>query len=157
MNCDNKSHIRDNEINRIAFATGGCFGTCPIQYIEIDNTLNFKYHGIQFTEKKGFYIGVVTQGFWDTLNMKFESIHYKQLNEVYDNSVDDLSTEIFIYYNDKVKHIKGQFSSLPDNVMSVYNWLLKSIKTFDFKPTQDSLVISTLLEKPKPPPPPPKP
>lgn len=135
------------------FATGGCYGTCPIQAIDIDSTLTFKYHGIEYTDKKGFYTGVVTSGFWDTLNIKLESINYKQLDTAYVHSYDDLSTEVFIYYNSKVKHIYGQSASLPDSVMTVYNWLLESMRTFELKRTQDSLPFQTRIQKPLPPPP----
>ena len=153
IGCDSKNNGRNNEIKRIVFATGGCYGTCPIQAIDIDSTLTFKYHGIEYTDNKGFYIGVVTSGFWDTLNIKLESVDYKQLDTMYDRSVDDLSTEIFIYYNDKVKHIYGQSASLPDSVMRVYDWLLKSMRTFELKQTQDSLTFQTRIQKPLPPPP----
>jgi hypothetical protein len=151
--CDNKNDRRENEIKRIVFATGGCYGTCPIQAIDIDNTLALKYHGIEYTDKIGFYTGVVTSGFWDTLNIKLESVNYKQLDSMYDRSSDDLSTEIFIYYNDKVKHIYGQSASLPDSVMTVYDWLLKSMRTFELKQAQDSLTFQTRIQKPLPPPP----
>ena len=151
--CDSINHRRTNEIKRIVFATGGCYGTCPIQVIDIDSTLILKYHGIAYTDKKGFYTGIVTSGFWDTLNIKLEGINYKKLATVYDHSDDDLSTEIFIYYKDNVKHIYGQSASLPDSVMAVYDWLLNSIRTFELKTTQDSLNFPTVIEKPLPTPP----
>lgn len=153
LGCDSKNNVPKNEIKRIVFATGGCYGTCPIQAIDIDSKLTFNYHGIEYTDKKGFYKGVVTSGFWDTLNFKLESINYKQLDTIYDRSSDDLSTEIFIYYNDKVKHIYGQSASLPDSVMNVYDWLLKSMGTFELKKTKDSLTFYTRIQKPLPPPP----
>lgn len=151
IGCDSKNRGRDNEIKRIVFATGGCYGTCPIQAIDIDSTLAFKYYGIEYTDKKGFYTGVVTSGFWDTLNIKLESVNYKQLDTIYDRSADDLSTEIYIYYNDKVKHIYGQSASLPDSFMSVYDWLLKSMTTFKLMQTLDSLTFQTSIQKPLPP------
>jgi hypothetical protein len=51
--CSN-SHTRENEIKRIVFATGGCYGQCPVQVIDIDNALTVKYHGIKYTERMGF-------------------------------------------------------------------------------------------------------
>ena len=153
IGCDSKNHKRNNEIKRIVFATGGCYGACPIQSIDFDSTLTFKYHGVKYTDKIGYHIGVITNGFWDTLNIKLESINYKQLDTEYNHSADDLSTEIFIYFNDKMKHIYGQSRSLPDSVMTVYNWLLKSIPTLDSKPTQDSLTFPTTIQILLPPPP----
>ncbi|HRO74643.1 MAG TPA: DUF6438 domain-containing protein [Crocinitomicaceae bacterium] len=148
IGCEQKNHERNNEITRIVFATGGCYGTCPIQAIDIDSTLNFNYHGVRYTRKKGFYTGVVTKGFWDTLNMKLENINFKELDTTYEYSVDGLSTEIFIYYNNKVKHIHGEYSDLPDSVRIVYDWLLTSIGTFKFKPTQKRLTFPTIIQKP---------
>lgn len=148
IGCDNKKYKRDNEIKRIAFATGGCYGTCAVESVDIDSTLTLKYHGVKYSYKNGFYTGVVTSGFWDTLNIKFESINYKELDTSYDHSVDDLSTEILIYYKSNVKHIYGQSASLPDSVMTVYNWLLKSIRKLELKPTTDKLTFPTVIEKP---------
>lgn len=147
IGCNGKNNKQDNEIKRIVFATGGCFGNCPIQSIDIDSTLKFKYHGIRYTDKMGFYFGSVTRGFWDTLNIKLKTLNYKQLDTIYDDSVDDLSTEIFIYYHDKVKHIDGQETSLPDSVMTFYDWLINSIMKLEMKPSKDSLTFPTKIEK----------
>lgn len=152
VSCVNTNRKRHNEINRIVFATGGCYGHCPIQSIDIDSTLAFRYHGVKYVDKEGFYTGVVPNAFWDSLNFKLERINYKNLDTAYDNSVDDLSTEIIIYYNGNIKRIYGQFVSLPDSVMTVYNWLIHSILTFELKQTQDSLTFPTKIEKLLPPP-----
>jgi hypothetical protein len=152
-NHDNK---RPNEIIRIIFATGGCFGACPVQVIEIDSSLTTKYHGVIYSDSTGFYRGKVSNQFWDTLNMKFDSINYKNLDTSYEQSVDDLSTEILIFYGDnKIKHIFGQSSSLPDSVLIVYKWLLTSINQMKFEKTNDNLIFPTIIEKPLHVPPPP--
>lgn len=156
ISCDNNKHGRQNEIKRVVFATGGCYGHCPIQAIEIDSSLKFKYHGVEYTDSIGFFVGNITNDFWDTLNFKFENINYKQLDSSYEHSVDDLSTEIYIYYNNKVKHIHGQSASLPDSVMTVYLWLMKEIKLLKMQPINDSLTFPTIVEKPLPMPPMPK-
>ena len=147
---------RPNEISRIVFATGGCYGACPIQVIDFDSSLTTKYHGVRYSDSIGFYRGNISSQFWDTVNMKMESINYKNLDSSYERSADDLSTEIFVYYkHNKIKHIFGQSSSLPDSVLVVYNWLLSSINQMKFEKTKDSLIFPTRVEKPLPPPPPP--
>lgn len=153
FSCDKNNHRRQNEIKRVVFATGGCYGHCPIQAIELDSSLTVKYHGAKYTDRVGFYIGNITTDFWDTLNLKFENINFKQLDSSYEHSVDDLSTEIYIYYNDKVKHIHGQSASLPNSVMIVYQWLMTEIKQLKMQPTTDSLTFPTIVEKPLPIPP----
>ena len=66
-----KSEVRENEIHKIVFATGGCFGICPIQAFSMDSSLTMYYQGFQHSSLKGFYIGKFEEGLWDTLNYKF--------------------------------------------------------------------------------------
>lgn len=137
---------RPNEIYKIVFATGGCYGECPLQVFSIDSNLTIKYHGIKYTENKGFYIGTIDRYLFDTLNIKFENVNYKQLDSVYSGTVDDLSTELFIYYGDKMKHITSPLNDLPDTVQALYNWLLTTQKKFVLTKTNDSLTFETKIE-----------
>jgi hypothetical protein len=146
-----KNQKKRNNINRVVLATGGCYGNCPIQVIDLDSTLTVRFQGIKYSDNLGFYTGKITQQFWDTLNAKFESIHYTQLDSLYQQSVDDLSTEVIVFYKgNKLKRIVGQSTSLPDSVMTVYQWLMLSIEKFDLRETQDSLIFPTRIEKPIP-------
>jgi hypothetical protein len=152
--CHSRGEKQFNKINKIAFATGGCYGSCPIQVIEIDSSLTFTYHGVKYIKKAGYFQGKATSAFWDTLNVKFEAIGYEGLDTSYETSVDDMATEVFINYGDnKVKHIVGQESSLPDSVMAVYKWLLLSMEHFQYTPSSDSFSFETIIEKPLPIPP----
>jgi hypothetical protein len=144
----NEKPKRQNEIHKINFATGGCYGHCPIQAFSIDSSLNIKYHGIKYTDNNGYFVGSVSQSFWDTLNSKLEHIKYKQLDTLYRYSVDDLSTIISIYYKDGTKKIRGQSASLPDSVMMIYNWLMGLVKQFNLKQTNDTVQFESFLQKP---------
>ncbi|HEY3387059.1 MAG TPA: DUF6438 domain-containing protein [Saprospiraceae bacterium] len=148
--CSNNTPTeRENSIKRIVFATGGCFGPCPVQVFDIDTSLSVKFKGVENTDFKGFYRGNVTQDFWDSLNMKFESIHYKQLDSAYDRTVDDLTTELMIYdKNNKIKYIYAQSSDLPDSVKNVYDWFLTRLDMIKLTKTQDSLTFPTYLDRP---------
>jgi hypothetical protein len=110
-NSDNTIEKRKNEITKVCFATGGCYGTCPFLAIEIDSSLNYKFYGGEYADTTGYFTGKVSQGFWDTLNIKFESINYKQLDTSYEHSIDDLSTETVLYFDKQRKHIHGQSAS----------------------------------------------
>jgi len=146
---ERKNSERENRIRRIVFATGGCFGPCPTQVYDIDSSLSVKFKGVENTDFKGFHRGNVTQDFWDSLNIKFEGIDYKQLDSAYNQTVDDLSTELIIYdENNKIKYIYAQSSSLPDSVENVYNWLLKRLDRIKLTKTQDSLTFPTYLDRP---------
>ena len=61
LSCRSKTkelQIRNNEIKKISFATGGCYGHCPLLAIEIDSSLSFKFYGGEYTDKKGFYFEI---------------------------------------------------------------------------------------------------
>lgn len=142
---------RKNEIHKIVFATGGCFGQCPIQVFSIDSSLTVRYSGVKYTKKNGSYSGSIDRALFDTLNIKLENVNYKQLDSTYDGTVDDLLTELIIYYGDEVKHITSSFNDLPDNVQVLYNWLLATQEKFVLTKTNDSLEFETKIEKGLPP------
>jgi len=149
-----KADKRHNEITRVVFATGGCFGPCPYQIIDLDSSLKFKYHGVRYSDTLGFYAGTIEKNLWDSLNIRFEDINYKKLDTVYNYSMDDMATEIFIYYGkNKIKHINAQSASLPDSVKNVYDWLMKVIKNLKFENRIDSVVFPTQIQTPLPVPP----
>lgn len=136
ISCSNnqKTNLRHNNIKQIFFATGGCYGQCPYMAIAIDSSLNYYYQGNRFTEKFGVLKGKISKAFWDTLNIKLENLEFEKLDTLYENSVDDLSTEIIIYYKDKRRHIIGQSASLPPKLMEVYNWLFSASKRIKLTP-----------------------
>jgi hypothetical protein len=141
---------RKNEIYKIVLATAGCDGPCPLQVFSMDSSLTIKYRGIGNTDRIGYYIGKFDQSLWDTLNNKFEQLNFEKLDTLYNNSVDDLTTEIFIYHKKGVKHIVGQSGSLPSELMDIYNWLFRNLFITRMSKTTDSLKIETTILPPPP-------
>jgi hypothetical protein len=135
-----KVQKRKNEITKICFGTGGCLGQCPILAIEIDSSLIYKFYGGEYSDTIGYFRGSVSQSFWDTLNSKLENINYKYLDTSYEHSVDDVSTETIIYYNNRQKHILAQEMSLPDNVRNVLFWLSDTYKSIPLKKVTDNSI-----------------
>ena len=138
--------------------TGFCFGNCPMQIIEVDSSLTIKYHGEENAKRRGFYIGKITEANWDSINAKFEKIKYKELDSVYDHSVDDPPTYSEIKYNNKIKKIKAQSASLPEEVRKTYYWLIDLCDSTKLEKTKDTLDFNREYLKlmyPPPPPPPP--
>jgi hypothetical protein len=147
---NNKSPARENEITRVVLATGGCFGPCPVQIFDIDSSLSVKYVGEQNTDLKGFHRGKIPQEFWDSLNIKFESVSYKKLDSAYDETADGLTTELMIYdENNRIKYIYAQSSSLPDSVENVYKWLLARLDKIRLTKTDDSLLFPQYRGRPR--------
>ncbi|EHQ27650.1 DUF6438 domain-containing protein [Mucilaginibacter paludis] len=158
--CD-KHWQRQNEITKIEIATGGCFGPCQSTIVSIDSSLDYKYFGgdTYFTlppdaenngKLKGYYSTRISAEFWDTLNIKLESINYKKLDTLYQHSVDDQSLEVFIHYNNKIKHIKAQSASLPDSVAHVFYYLSNSYKFIKPKSTKDIFRFESESQRPRP-------
>lgn len=139
---------RQNHISKIVFATGGCYGHCPFQVFSIDSNLSVKYHGVKYTDNEGFYIGKIEQKLFDTINTKFEKVNFRTLDTIYRGTVDGLNTELFIYYENKVKHISSPLSDLPDSVKILYHWLLKIQKEFDLKKIDHKIKFETRIEIP---------
>ena len=149
---------RNNEITKISVTTGLCYGTCPVQTVEIDSSLIVKYHGMEYAKRKGYYIGKITPKVWDSINSRFEKIKYKELDSVYDNSVDDPPVYLKIYFKNKIKIIRAQSASLPEEVEKTYRWLIEVVQSVKLNKTNDTLNFEKEHLKfmyPPPPPPPP--
>lgn len=150
---------RYSEITKIEIATGSCFGPCQPTITSIDSSLKYYFFGdnIPFELKSntvkgiklvGHYSGKVSKEFWDTLNIKMESINYKNLDTSYNHSIDDQSLEVFIHYGDKIKHIRAQSGSLPDNVANVFYYVIYSYKTIKLKPIKDTIRFESEAQRP---------
>lgn len=127
LSCTKKK--KDNKIHKIVFASGGCYGTCPVEVIEIDSSLTYRYHGEKHTEIKGYYTGKITQQLWDSINIKFEAANFRDLDTLYEESIDDLTTCVRIYFdNNEVKFIKADQSVLPKKAAEAYNLISKTNK-----------------------------
>ncbi len=129
---------RKNELKKICFAVGGCYGTCPFLSIELDSTLTYKFYGGKYSTIQGWYRGNITQGFWDTLNVNLERINYKEIETTFEQSDDDASIEIILYYDNKRKHINAQEMSMPDSVSKVFKGIKESYKILTLSKQADS-------------------
>ncbi|MDP3393071.1 DUF6438 domain-containing protein [Sediminibacterium sp.] len=151
----NEAIKRQDQFKTISFATGGCYGKCPFLAIQIDSSLTYKFYGGRYTEKQGFFTAKVTQGFWDSLNIKMEQAKFKQLDTLYNASVDDMSIESYFTYGQIRKPLYGQEMDLPDNIRSVFYWLMDSYKKLQLTKV-DTLLFETKIQFGQGPIPPPK-
>jgi len=151
--CRREEH-RHNEISKIEVATGDCFGPCQLTAISIDSQLTVNYFGGELLPGKprkvfkGNFTGKINQELWDTLNSKLERINYKQLDTSYENSVDDQSLEMIVYYsNNKIKHVRAQSASLPDSVRDVFYWVANAYKSVKLEPSNKQMKFNTTLQE----------
>lgn len=142
-----------NKIHKIVFASGGCYGTCPVEVIEIDSSLTYRYHGERHTNLQGFYTGKITQELWDSINNKLEAANFRNLDTLYDESIDDLATSTKIYYdNNKVKFIRAQERSLPKKTADAYSFISETTHRVKLTPatTTDGFDLTILFTTVKP-------
>jgi len=137
-----RQKTRYNEISSIELATGDCFGSCQYTATQIDSSLRFNFLGGPLSSGRtrkiirGNYTGRISSAFWDSLNKKLEYIHYKLLDTSYQQSADDQSLELIVYYHNKIKHVKAQSASLPDSVREVFDWIANSYKSVKLEPVE---------------------
>lgn len=152
-----KKHTsRKNEITEVEVATGWCFGPCQLTALKVDSSLKLQYYGGHllpaipgFRRKtlQGYYEANVSQGFWDTLNMKLEHIKYKRLDTVRNWVADSQNIEVIIHYGKDVKHIKFTGASFPDSVETVFRWIDSSYKAVALHHIKGPIKFETVLQR----------
>jgi len=131
------------EINKIEIATGGCLRGCPVVGEIIDSTLTFKYYGGYKAKLQGYYEGKVSQGFWDTLNLKIKQISFKKLDTSKYMEVDGEAAEAIFYWNNHKRHVFKSIYNDPDAVSHVLIWIINSYKTIELHKLKDSVSFET--------------
>ena len=126
-------------IVKIAFATGGCEGTCPLEAFQIDTSLNVLFFGGMHSKKEGFYVGKIQKELWEQLILKVDSFSPFRYDDKYNRSKDDLIMQMVFCYKDKNKNIVGQKHDLPEDFIKLFYWMdskLRKVKltTIDSMP-----------------------
>lgn len=100
---------RQNNIHKIEFASGSCLGTCPIKYVMMDSSLEYRFYTSgYFSSKEGYYCGKMTREYWDRLNILMDRSGYRQLPDSSGQDITDAAvTEMYIHNRSGVKHIWG--------------------------------------------------
>jgi hypothetical protein len=142
---------RQDQINRIEIATGGCLRGCPVIGISIDSTLRLKYYGGYKAKLQGYYSGFVTQGFWDTLNVKLKQINFKKLDTSKYYELDGEVDEVIFYWDKQKRHIFKSVDDDPDAVSHVLIWIADSYKHIQLQKSNDTLKFETTYQFMMPP------
>jgi hypothetical protein len=153
IGCHNPLRRKD-QINRIEIATGGCLHGCPVIGLRIDSALKLIYYGGYKAKLQGYYSGFVTQGFWDTLNVKIKQINYKKLDTVNDLGLDGQDAEVIFYWNKQKRHIFKSIYEDPDSISHVLIWITDSYKHFQLQKSNDTPKFETTYQFMRPPSPP---
>jgi Domain of unknown function (DUF6438) len=150
MSCHKPVHPKD-QIRSIEIATSGCLRNCPVVAVRIDSSLVFKYHGGYKAKLKGYYSGTISQGFWDTLNVKLKQINFKKLDTTPYYGLDGEQSEVIFYWESHKKHISKSIDDTPDEVSNVLTWVLNSYKHIPLYKTKDTIGFESRFINIRPP------
>lgn len=140
-----QTQLRQNKITKLSFATGGCLGECPFMALEIDSTLDFKFYGGKYSKLQGFYSGKISQSIWDSINIKFEPLQNRNLDNGI-RTLDDMAIQNIIHFGKTIKNISAQEMELPEDVRNDYHWLMEVYKKGDLTKMTDTIHFETSLQ-----------
>jgi hypothetical protein len=147
-----------NEITKVELATGSCLGLCPMTVVSIDSSLNLKFYGGSYVVKKGYYTSKITSKIWDSINIKLESIDYKNLYVKYFPPIDDQTLELIVHYkNNKVKHVLASSFDLAhvknsNSTAKVFYWISEIYKSVKLVAVKNLIKFETTkILNPSPP------
>jgi hypothetical protein len=87
----------------VYFASSGCFGTCPIIYLEIDSSRHVKFYGERYTSITGGYSGTITKSQYNIILDKNRNIPLSSLKPYYEAPwTDDQTRGIAIVNGDSI-------------------------------------------------------
>ncbi|TCI92710.1 DUF6438 domain-containing protein [Tenacibaculum sp. M341] len=147
-------------IERIAFYSSECYGSCPSMYLEIDSLGNLYFKGKYYTEKEGLFSGKLSNKNFENIKSKINSIDFNKLEKSYSaNWTDDQTCTIVLKTKDTIyKSECYGFYKEPVALRILFHSLMELYKNEEIK--QDSTIINEFMFKestfypPRPPVPP---
>ena len=99
-----KIHPKNNiKPTAIYFASSGCFGSCPLVYLEIDSNRNLRYYGDSHTSKIEGYKAKLNETEYNSIISKIRNLPVDSLKEYYACShTDDETLGIVITHDNKI-------------------------------------------------------
>lgn len=102
----NSSPAKNFTFEKITFAAGGCFGTCPVFNLSINKDGTATYSAIEYNEKTGNFTGKISQPEFDELMELLRYLNPDELNNNYRVGwTDDETGTTEIDYNGRSKTI----------------------------------------------------
>jgi Domain of unknown function (DUF6438) len=94
------STVGSLKIERIKFLTTGCFGTCPMFKMEIDNDRKAIYNAIEYNDKKGTFAATIDTASYNNIIETLNCIKLTSLKDDYEvRWTDDQHVTLEITFN----------------------------------------------------------
>ncbi len=123
---------KNNNIKKIEFSTEGI-------NISIDSNLTYYCYSCGKSKLKGYYKGKVSQLFWDSLNMKIDSVNLNKLHEVDCHNEFDPGVELIVTTYKNRQHFKSGLTCLPPKTVTTFRWIANSYKSAALTPTTEAV------------------
>lgn len=135
VSCNQKKEIKKLGIYYI-----GCLGECPQFKIEIEPNGAVKYYGGYFSQKKGFYTGVIDSKTWNKIEDFLIKGDYKNLKRSYYLSTDEeMNVELVIESEKVKKRTTGLIVHYPTEIKKLLEFVLQEVPNWKMTKTKDSL------------------
>lgn len=134
-----KYKINPNEnYDQIIVSSSGCFGSCPILNISIENNGNILYYGQDYNTQNGFFKSKITKAQYEEIQTRFKKADIMNLkNQYVANWTDDQTVTItFIKNNKIVKSVSDYGRQSPEALIWAYipaRYLYQQIKLTPLK------------------------
>lgn len=138
-----RAAVRHDEIRKIEFARSGAWSDLGVS-ISVDSSLNYKYWGDYQTEKQKYFVGKISQAFWDTLNVNLDRIKFKTVKpRVLYGCADCEYYELIIHWSNGTAHIFRSSGEPDDSVTQMCEWLGDNHHIPKLKQVKDSIKFET--------------
>lgn len=121
--------------DKIVLTTSGCYGTCPVLSLSINNKGDFLFYGIKYTDTIGLYKGQISLEEFKNFEENFKQSAIKNLKDHYAASwTDDQTVSVSFIRNDTIiKSVSDYGRHAPTEFIWAYNdlsyfYMLKNLK-----------------------------
>jgi hypothetical protein len=134
-----KYKINPNEnYDQIIVSSSGCYGSCPVLNISIDNNGNILYFGQQYNTQNGFYKSKITKTQYQKIQTNLKKADITNLKDNYEGSWTDDETITLTFVKNKkiVKSISDYGRQSPTALVWAYTpirYLYQQIKLTPLK------------------------
>ncbi|MBJ2126903.1 DUF6438 domain-containing protein [Flavobacterium sp. IB48] len=134
-----KYKINPNEnYDKIIVSSSGCYGSCPILNISIDNNGNIIYYGQEYNTQNGLFNSKITKSQYQEIQTNFKKANITNLEDNYEGSWtdDETVTITFIKNNKIIKTIRDYGRQSPTALIWAYTpvrYLYQQIKLTPLK------------------------
>jgi hypothetical protein len=150
-----KINFKENQnenFDKIIISKSPCFGSCPINDVEINKNGEINYYGAHYNSKNGFFKSKISLNEFTEIQKNLKKVNYLKLKDNYSaNWTDDQEISVtFVKDNKIVKSITDYGRQSPKNFrinIEPLTYLYQKLKLIENKKLKDFQYINIRFEK----------